>query len=213
MDPFDTLPASFYDQEPHALARNLLGHDLVRRLDARTLRARIVEVEVYGGIYDAASHSSSGTPTDRTRPMFGEPGTIYVYRSYGIHHCMNVVAPSGERPAALLLRAARPLDGKHHMAVHRGLADRYSDEMPRRVEKNLVSGPGKLCEALDVDLSFNEQPIYDGELRIVRGLEGADRDDLRIETTPRIGLNPETVGDAVEWEWRYVVGGSDYLSR
>ncbi|MGM0555124.1 MAG: DNA-3-methyladenine glycosylase [Myxococcota bacterium] len=212
MDAFDALPESFYQQDPHDLARAILGQDLVRQLDEETvLRARIVEVEVYGGIVDAASHSSSGTPTERTKPMFGDPGTVYVYRSYGIHHCMNVVAPSGERPAALLVRAARPLQGLDRMAKLRGLDDRYDEDMPRRVERNLASGPGKLCQALAVDLSFNFQTLYAGPLQLVRGLDShADRN---IERTPRIGLNPDTVGEAVDWPWRYVLKNSDFLSR
>ena len=214
MDAFDTLPESFYHQDPHDLARALLGHDLVRSLaDGTLLRARIVELEVYGGIFDAASHSSSGEPTERTEAMFGEPGTIYVYRSYGIHHCMNVVAPAGERPAALLVRAVRPLQGHHRMAVLRGLDDRYDRDMTNSVARNLGSGPGKLCEALAVDLSYNFEPLYAGDLRLVRGLDDDERAALSIERTPRIGLNPDTVGDAVDWEWRYVVADSDYLSR
>jgi DNA-3-methyladenine glycosylase len=211
MDALEPLPESFYHQNPHELAKALLGQDLVRLLDKRVLRVRIVEVEVYGGIVDAASHSSSGTPTERTRPMFGDPGTIYVYRSYGIHHCMNVVAPASERPAAILVRAAEPMGGLEQMAEFRGLSDRFDDAMPARIQKNLASGPGKLCEALAVDLSFNFEPLFDGPLRIVRGR--APDATIDVQRTARIGLNPDTVGDAVDWPWRYVIGNSDFLSR
>ena len=126
---------------------------------------------------------------------------------------MNVVAPAGERPAALLIRAAKPLEGLDSMAQFRGLSERYDGNMTRTVKENLASGPGKLCQALQVDLSFNFHELDEGKLQIQRGLSPNAHAELPVQTTPRIGLNPDTVGEAVEWPWRYVVSGSRFLSR
>lgn len=208
------LPRSFYERDPHELARRLLGRDLVRVLgDGTEICGRIVEVEVYGHITDPASHADTGIPTERTAPMFGEPGTAYVYLIYGMYYCLNVVAPAGERPSALLIRALRPLEGLDEMARRRGLFDRYGDEMPRKVLRNLLSGPGKLCQAMDIDCAFNERPLERGQLYLTHGVPVHNHDELTVVSGPRIGLNPKTVGEAVDWPWRYGVGGSAFLSR
>lgn len=213
-DTLQPLPLSFYQRAPHELAHELLGRDLVRELDdGGRIVGRIVEVEVYGFEHDPASHANSGVPTERTAPMFGEPGTAYVYKIYGMYHCLNVVAPADERPAALLIRALRPLEGLDEMARRRGLVDRYADEMPASVRKNLLSGPGKLCQAMDVDGSFNERPLDAGALRLTRGVPVGEVDALDVARGPRIGLNPKTVGAAAQWPWRYGVRGSRFLSR
>ena len=207
-----SLPPDFFERDPHDVARDLLGHDLVRRRgDGSLLRGRIVELEVYGGRYDPASHSSEGPPTERNRAMFGDPGTAYVYLIYGIYYCFNIVTLRQERPSALLVRAARPLEGHQKMAEARGLTT--ADETDGWDDRNLMSGPGKLCQALDIDRRFDESALDSGELVVVEG-EPVGSDDTRsIDTTPRIGLNPETVGKSAEWEWRYVVAESDYSSR
>ncbi len=208
------LPVSFFQREPHALARELLGRDLVRVLDDGTrLSGRIIEVEVYGYEHDPASHANSGAPTERTAPMFGRPGTAYVYQIYGMYHCLNVVAPAHERPAALLVRALHPLEGLDPMAEARGLAGRYEQAMPASVRKNLLSGPGKICQAMGIDGGFNEHPLDHGALHLTEGICAVDLDAVDIARGPRVGLNPKTVGEASEWPWRYGIRGSKYLSR
>lgn len=204
----ETLPRAFYERNPHELARVLLGKLLVRRGASGLRVARIVELEVYGGVEDPSSHSNSDVPTERTEAMFGEPGSAYIYRSYGIHRCLNVVAPRTTRASALLVRAAEPLVGIAQMAESRG---RELSRPPTLAElSHLMSGPGKLCQALDIDMSFN------GDFLDARSLGIAYAEALtsdRIGVTKRIGLNPKTCGDSVEWEWRYVVKDSAHLSR
>lgn len=209
----EPLPLDFYDREPHDLARALLGHDIVRSLpDGEQLRARIVELEVYGGIHDPASHSAQGPPTDRNRAMFGPPGTAYVYQIYGMYFCFNVVGPNLERPSALLVRAARPLGDQRSMARRRGLIDADASD-PDWDERNLMSGPGKLCQAMDIDLQHDGASLSESGVIVVHGAPALEAPSRSIETSPRIGLNPETVGEAVEWEWRYTVAESEFLSR
>jgi DNA-3-methyladenine glycosylase len=126
------LTAAFYARPTATVARELLGKVIVRRVGRRSMCARIVEVEAYLGLRDAASHARRG-PTPRAAIMFGPPGRLYVYLIYGMHHCMNFVAETDGVAGAVLIRAAEPLDPA---------ADRRA-----------MSGPGKLCDALDVRLA------------------------------------------------------------
>jgi DNA-3-methyladenine glycosylase len=208
------LPLDFYERDPHDLACALLGRDLVRLTeDGTRVSGRILEVEVYGFDDDPASHANTGIPTDRTAPMFGDPGTAYVYQIYGMYHCLNVVAPAHIRPSALLIRALHPLEGLEKMAVSRGLSERFDDTMPLKVRKNLLSGPGKICQAMGIDCAFNQRPFDRGQLLLTEGVPVTQVDDLSIASGTRIGLNPKTVGASHEWPWRYGIEGSKFLSR
>lgn len=208
----EPLSRSFYDRDKHTVARDLLGHRLVREIDDHRLAGRIVETEVYGGPDDRASHADSGEPTERTRSMFGPPGTIYIYKIYGMYHCLNVVVPAEAKAAAILIRALEPLRGLEAMAKRRGLADRYDESMTRTVKKNLLSGPGKLCQAFALDRALDGTALAGGGLWIASDTS-TDPEPSRIESTPRIGLNPDTVGEAADYPWRYILADSPYLSR
>jgi DNA-3-methyladenine glycosylase len=178
-----------------SVARALLGRDLVRTLDdGTTLRARIVECEAYRQD-DPASHSFKGrTPTRET--MFGPPGHLYVYTSYGMHFCMNVVTGRNGEGSAVLLRAAEPLEGRERMAQLRGLDD------PRL----LLAGPGRLCQGLGITRQLDGTDLVVGrDLRLERGRPVGDDD---VVVGPRVGL---TV--AREHPWRFTVRGSRFLSR
>lgn len=206
--------SGFYERDKHELAVELLGRDVVRRHDGQLLAGRIVETEVYGGPDDPASHADSGQPTARTEAMFGEPGTAYIYQIYGIYHCLNVVAPARQKAAAILIRAAEPLCGRRTMANARGLLGDADEAITESIAGNLLSGPGKICQALEVDDDLDGTSLQSDRLWIAPGrplLETAGRE--RIETTPRIGLNPETCGEAAEWPWRYIDSESEFLSR
>ncbi len=129
------LPREFYDRPTATVARDLLGKLLVRRRpDGAQRVARIVEVEAYLGVRDAASHARRG-PTPRAAIMFGPPGHLYFYLIYGMHHCLNLVTESDGTAGAVLIRAAEPAAG--------------FDDVPGR---RILSGPGKLCAALGITL-------------------------------------------------------------
>ena len=190
-----SLARSFYARPALAVARALLGRDLVRSLpDGEELRARIVEAEAYRQD-DPASHSFKGrTPTRET--MFGPPGHLYVYISYGMHFCMNVVTGRDGEGSAVLLRAAEPLKGLDRMAAFRGLAQ------PRL----LCAGPGRFCQALGISRVQDGTDLVEGEeVRIERGRPVPDAD---VVAGPRVGL---TV--AMEQPWRFTVRGSRFVSR
>lgn len=205
-----TLPADYFDRPKEELARDLLGCDLVRDTDDGLRVGRIVETEAYGGPHDPASHADTGEATARTASMFAAPGTAYVY-SIHAYYCLNVAVPAPEKAAAVLVRAAVPLAGHRGMVEDRGRFDPEEDDpWADDVVAELASGPGKLCEAFAIDRGFDGLRLPVDDLWIA---EGTPIPDGRVETTPRIGLNPETVGEAVEWPWRWVVADSPFLSR
>lgn len=177
------------------VAPDLLGRVLVRRLPGGTrLAGRIVEAEAYEP-GDPASHGFRG-PTPRNASMFGPPGRLYVYFTYGHHWMMNVVTrPEGEG-SAVLLRALEPLEGLPVMAASRGRAN------PR----DLCSGPGKLAQALGVDRTQDGEDLLRG--RVVWLEAGASVPPDRIATGGRVGVS---VG--VEEPWRFVVAGDPFVSR
>lgn len=183
--PSNATRQDFWARHPAAVAKDLIGW----RLLVDGVGGRIVETEAYHH-EDPASHSFAGM-TDRNASMFGPAGRVYVYRSYGIHWCLNFVC--GEAPgSAVLVRALEPTAGLGLMGERRGLAD------PRA----LCSGPGKLCQALAVTRE------HDG-LRLDRPpfILNAEKAD-EIIAGPRIGISK-----AVDAPWRYGAAGSKYLSR
>ena len=152
---------------------------------------RIVEVEAYAQD-DEASHSFRG-PTRRTSVMFGDPGHLYVYRSYGLHWCANVVCEERGRGAALLLRALEPTHGLDVMSARRGLDD------PRL----LCSGPGRLTQALGITSEHNGADLREPPFELLPPIE-----PVAVERTPRIGISR-----AVDEPWRYVEAGTSWSSR
>ncbi len=151
----------------------------------------IVEVEAYHHT-DPAAHSYNG-PTPRNAVMFGPPGYAYVYRSYGIHWCLNFVCEREGSASAVLIRAVEPMAGIAAMRRRRGVAD----------ERALCSGPGKLCEALGVTHRHNGLPLD----RAPFELRAREREP-QIVTGPRIGITK-----AVEKPWRFGMKGSRFLSK
>ncbi len=198
------LDLSFFDRDPHVVAKELIGCILVRETPEGVCRCKLVEVEVYGGVDDASSHADSGKPTRKSASMFLEPGTVYVY-SIHRYHCLNVVTRPGEKPSAILLRAAEPLEGLELMARRRGV-----DLSATHGKRKLLSGPGKLCQALAIDTAMDGLVYSAPCLHFERGDSSTTHD---ITSAPRIGLNPKTCGESVTWSWRYVKSHSRYVSK
>ena len=197
------------------MALDLLGRDLNLRATPQApphLRARIVEVEVYGGREDAASHANGGVPTTRTQAMFAVPGTCYVYLIYGAYYCLNVAARAETHASAILIRALEPLDGLDTMRVYRGMGTGVSEAV---AWKRACSGPGKLCQAFGITKQLNHtlmtQP--DSLLYFTQGVPLLGDPARRLVSGPRIGLNPKTCGEAAQWCWRYGDGNSGCISK
>jgi DNA-3-methyladenine glycosylase len=175
----------FFARSVHEVAPELIGVTLL--FDG--VGGRIVEVEAYDH-EDPASHGFGGRRTARNAVMFGPPGHAYVYRSYGIHWCLNLVCEPG---SAVLLRALEPLHGLDAMRVRRGVDD------PRL----FCAGPGRLAQALGVTRAHDGLPLDEPPFEL-RGREG----EPEIATARRIGITL-----AAELPWRYVERGSRFLSR
>jgi DNA-3-methyladenine glycosylase len=195
-----TLPRAFYAKDARDLARNLLNKLLVARDGTgAVVSARIVEVEAYRGAEDPGSHAFRG-PTARNATMFGPPGHLYVYFTYGMHWCANVVAREAVAGSAVLLRAAAPVTGIEVMVARRPRARRPRD---------LCSGPAKLCQAFAITgiLDGTDLTRAGGALRLVD-------DGIAPPAEPvvgrRIGLSP---GRGDELAWRFHVPGDPNVSR
>ena len=188
------LPRASFGRPAVEVAPELLGRILVRKLpDGTRLSARIVETEAYEP-GDPASHAYRGR-TPRNSVMFGPPGRLYVYFTYGMHFCMNVVTrPDGEG-SAVLLRAAEPLEGLDAMVERRGTAD----------VRRLCSGPARWTQAFGIVRALDGADLVRG--REVWLLEGTPVPAADIATTTRVGV---TIG--AEHPWRWLVAGDMFVS-
>lgn len=188
------LPRAFYARPAPVVARALLGRTLVGGSGRGRVAGRIVEVEAYRGAQDPASHAYRGE-TARNRVMFGAPGHAYVYFTYGMHHCVNVVCAREGRAEAVLIRALEPLAGLAPAARRRGLDD------PAR----LMRGPGCVAQAFGLDRTFDGTDLLGHALWIADG--PADRRGRRVAHGPRIGIR---VG--LEHPWRFWLSGDPFVS-
>ena len=186
----DRLPRSFYDVPCEDLARKMLGKVLCRDGPAGvTLKARVVETEVYPGGDDRASHSYQGKKTERNRAMFAEPGTAYVYMTYGMYFCFNV-SSRGEG-AAVLLRALQPVAGASAMQENRRRRTRSKKAGAKDVkEDKLCNGPAKLCQAFGIErdnVNMTDMADDGADLWLEDDGEAVDGGDVVVAT--RVGID------------------------
>lgn len=188
------------------LAVALLGQVLVRRLPGGVrLAGRIIETEAYLGTDDQASHARNAHRSPRNEAMYAQPGTAYVYFTYGMHHCFNIACADLHVPHAVLIRALQPLEGVTAMRYNRSRPGKPSPH-----DRDLCSGPARLCQAMRIDRALN---THDLTSRRRLWLEHAATSLLpgeRIENTPRIGLGTSSG----EWfhaplRWAIVFHGTD----
>jgi DNA-3-methyladenine glycosylase len=183
----ERLTRDFFARSVHEVAPELIGATLL--VDG--VGGRIVEVEAYDQD-DPASHGFRGR-TARTAAMFGPPGHAYVYRSYGVHWCLNLVCAAEGRAEAALVRALEPTHGLEAMRGRRGLD----------AERALCSGPGKLCQALGLTHAHDSLPLDEPPFELL-----ARESEPPLAVGPRIGITR-----AVEQPWRFGLSGSPFLSR
>jgi len=181
------LKRTFFGRSVHEVAPDLIGATML--VDG--VGGIIVEVEAYHHT-DPAAHSYRG-PTQRNQVMFGPPGYAYVYRSYGIHWCVNFVCEEERSASAVLIRALEPTHGLAAMRGRRHLQDMHA----------LCSGPGKLTEALGITIAHNAVPLDRPPIAL-----HARTEDVEVAAGIRIGITK-----AVELPWRYGIKGSKFLSK
>jgi DNA-3-methyladenine glycosylase len=190
-----TLPVAFFKRPAEIVAADLVGTVVVSTVGGRTTAGRIVETEAYLGYDDPASHGYLHRRNTRNEALFGPPGIWYVYLSYGMHWCANLVCQREGLASAVLLRALEPLEGLDEMRKRRGpVADRQ-----------LCSGPGRLCQALGITRTLDGVRMRSGPVLVQRG------DVLppgSVLATPRIGITK-----AADWPLRFHLAGSLWTSR
>jgi DNA-3-methyladenine glycosylase len=197
------LPRSFFSRDPRVVARELLGKLVVRRERRKLLAGRIVEVEAYLGAEDLAAHAAAGR-TPRNAVLFGPPGHAYVYFIYGMYYCLNVSClPDGEA-GGVLIRALEPVAGLEEMAKARGL--RSLNFQSVRDLRKLTSGPGRLCEALDITRPRDNGKDVTSPRSDLQMMEDGFRAG-KIAVTPRIGI-VKSAGLPL----RYVITGNQFVS-
>ena len=186
---------SWFDRPALEVARDLLGARLVHDAPAGRVAGRIVEVEAYRGPEDLAAHSSRGV-TARNAVMFGPPGHLYVYLVYGLHHCANVVCGPGDKPEAVLLRAAAIDEGIDLARTRRG-------PVP---DRRLAAGPGNLGRAFGLDRSLNGLDLLTGPVRVEPGPPAGP-----LRHGPRIGV--DYAGRWAVRPYRLWIDGDPHVSR
>lgn len=190
---FALLPPEFFLQETLVVAKSLLGKLLIHRTPNGIHGGRIVETEAY--LHDdPACHASRGM-TPRCAPMFGPPGRAYVYFIYGNHYCFNVVTQEAGKAEAVLIRALEPLYGIPKMMTNRKTSN----------IKNLTSGPGKLCQALEITKAQNEWDLRTSDLFLA---EPKKKEPFEVVSAPRIGIT-----QATESPWRFYIKDNPHVSR
>lgn len=188
------LGAEFYARDTLAVARALIGKILVHRGGGAACAGRIVETEAYLAEVDAASHAFRGR-TARNASMFGPPGRAYVYRSYGVHACFNVVTAARGSGEAVLVRALEPVLGLASMRRRRGAS----------AVRDLCRGPGRLTVALGIELDHDGVSLLRGPLGV--WWDSSADEALALDVTPRIGITR-----ASELELRFCLRGSRFVS-
>jgi len=193
--PGGMLDRTWFDRHALEVAPDLLGKRLVHDSPDGRIAGIIVETEAYAGPEDRAAHSSRGR-TVRNAVMFGEPGHLYVYFIYGMHHCLNVVCGPGSKPEAVLIRAVRLEEGEALARLRRG-------SVP---EAQLASGPGNVAAAYGIDRSLNGADLAAGPVWLTDGPAPKD-----VLARPRVG-----VAYAGEWaarHWRFMLAHDPHVSR
>lgn len=187
------IDQSFFTQNAPELARSLLGMTLVHETVDGITSGMIVETEAYSQ-EDAASHSFNGE-TLRTKAMFGPGGHAYIYFTYGMHYCFNVVSGPAGHGQGVLIRALEPLEGIEIMKQRRNKDD----------SKILCNGPAKLVQAMGITKNDYGSPLFEGKLRIesYRLMKSKD-----IQTGPRIGISKER-----DKKWRFCVKNNNFVSK
>ena len=191
------LPVAFYSRPTLQILEELIGKVLIRKSREGLTSGIVVEAEAYRGEDDPASFASRGR-TKRSEMLYGPPARAFVYLTYGMHHLLNVVTEQEGFPAAVLIRALEPLEGLALMQQRRKTDDVL----------NLCSGPAKLCQALDIDLTLNGVSVSSPRSSLIL-VERANEDEKKKDLVwrPRVGIR-----EGRDRLWRVYLKGSPFVS-
>ncbi|OGU55195.1 MAG: 3-methyladenine DNA glycosylase [Ignavibacteria bacterium RBG_13_36_8] len=194
------LPKNFYIRDVLTVAKELIGKVLVYQNGNKKLSGKIVEVEAYRGSVDQASHSFNGK-TKRNEVMFEEGGLLYIYFTYGVHFCCNVVTGKCGQGDAVLLRAVEPVSGIEEMAINRF----NKKKIDEKELINLANGPGKICRAFNFNRSHNGTDLTGNQIYIL------DKEKIKnhsIVASTRIGIKK-----SVDLPWRFYIKDNPFVSK
>jgi len=200
------LNSKFYHQNTFEIARGLLGKFIIRKIGKKNLIGKIVETEAYYGPHDLASHASRGK-TERTKIMFDQPGTAYIYLIYGMYYCFNIVTEAKDFPAAILIRAIEPIYGFEQIPknLKRPLAQNSI------LNTKIANGPGKLCRAFKIDKSLNgENLIISKKLYLAKNFKEKIKPS-QIKSAKRIGV--DYAGKYKDKLWRFYLKDNPFVSK
>ncbi len=204
----EPLPQAFYARDTRTVARDLLGRLVVSTIGGARCVARIVETEAYLGPHDPASHAAGWRRTPGNDVMYGEPGALYVYFTYGMHWCANVVTGREGFPAAVLLRAVEPLEGlavmRRRRGGRRGGSGGEESAGGQLSDRLLCSGPARLTQALGIARPHNGHDLSRPPVWIAEGTPVPRR---RQVAGPRVGIRV-----AVDWKLRYTEKDCPWVS-
>jgi len=187
------LTRKFYNRPTLKVAKELLGKYLVIEKDGNYVSGKIVETEAYIGRNDPASHAYRKV-TPRNKIMFGDPGYVYVYFTYGMHHCLNFVTEKKGFPAAVLIRALEPVDGIEIMKKRRNTNDLV----------NLTNGPAKLCQTLEIDRTLNGADVCSDIMYV----EDRGKKPTKIASSSRMGIT-----EGKNKKWRFYIENNNFVSK
>jgi DNA-3-methyladenine glycosylase len=194
------LPISFYTRNVHIVAKELLGKIFVRKYSSSFLSGRIVEVEAYDGSVDESAHSFIGK-TKRNEVMFNGGGLLYVYFTYGMHFCANVVTGKVNEGCAVLIRAVEPIDGIDLMSQNRF----HKISLSEKEKLNLTNGPAKFCQAFAITKEQNGISLLSDEIFIINANK---INPSEIVNSKRIGIKK-----SVDLPWRYFIKDNPFVSK
>jgi len=194
------LPISFYTRNVQIVAKELLGKIFVRKYSSSFLSGRIVEVEAYDGSVDESAHSFIGK-TKRNEVMFNGGGLLYVYFTYGMHFCANVVTGKVNEGCAVLIRAVEPIDGIDLMSQNRF----HKISLSEKEKLNLTNGPAKFCQAFAITKEQNGISLLSDEIFIINANK---INPIEIVNSKRIGIKK-----SVDLPWRYFIKDNPFVSK
>ena len=196
----------FYNRSALDVAQDLLGKILVREVDGKILKGKIVETEAYIGSIDKACHAYNGRRTKRTEILYDDPGVSYIYFIYGLYHCFNVVTNKKDVSEAVLIRAIEPINELDYISNIR--YNKKYDELTKAQSKNLTNGPSKLCLAYLLNKDLNAIKLYEkGAVYITDD----NNEDFEIVASKRIGI--DYAEEAKDFLWRFYIKDNIYVSK
>lgn len=192
------LDKNFFKRDTLTVAKELVGKYLVREINGEKTTVMITETEAYIGKIDKACHAYGNKITERTKVLYEEGSTIYVYLIYGMYYCFNIITGEKGEASGVLIRGAEIIDNKDLISNLR--YNKNFDKLTNYQKKNILNGPGKLCKALNIDKSLNGKSILDNEIYII---ENENFEKSKVKEGKRINI--DYAEEAIDFLWRFYI--------